>query len=191
MLIVALTCRRLLKEWVNWKSWSETLFWGACYRSVIFLSLFFPQLVSILFTNSYCGFNLVISENCSLFISLMCFFLFTFPHVAVSNMGGCKSYSINKGNIHKRSSAVCTIQILVCRCVCARVFSQNDIIWNCMARFCTLAKLVLSCEILQVRESFSCYITFTGVVLCLDKILKAMSISHLYIDVVHNFSSRN
>lgn len=156
-----------------------------------FFPFFFPSWFLFCLRNSYCGFNLVISENCSLFISLMCFFLFTFPHVAVSNMGGCKSYSINKGNIHKRCSAVCTIQILVCRCVCARVFSQNDIIWNCMARFCTLAKLVLSCEILQVRESFSCYITFAGVVLCLDKILKAMSISHLYIDVVHNFSSRN
>jgi len=71
-------------------------------------------------------------------------------------------------------------------CVCVCVFFQN-----CIARFSTFAKLVLSCEILQVRESFSCYVTFTGVVLmiCLDKILKAMSISHL--DIVHNFSSRN
>lgn len=116
-LIVALTCRRLLKEWANWKSWSEALFWGVCYRSVIFLflSLFFPSWFLFCLQNSYCGFFLVISENCSVFISLMCFFFFfTFPHVAVSYMGGCKSYSINKGNIHKRSSAVCTIEILVC-----------------------------------------------------------------------------
>lgn len=150
----------------------------------LFLSLFFPSWFLFCLQNSYCGFLLVISENCSLFISLMCFFFFTFPHVAVSNMGGCKSHSINKGNIHKRSSTVCTIQIRVCVCF----FFQN-----CMPRFSTFAKLVLSCEILQVRESFSCYVTFTGVVLmiCLDKILKAMSISHLYIDIVHNFSSRN
>ena len=151
LLIVALTCRRLLKEWANWKSWSEALFWGVCYRSVIFLflSLFFPSWFLFCLQNSYCGFFLVISENCSVFISLMCFFFFfTFPHVAVSYMGGCKSYSINKGNIHKRSSAVCTIEILVCVCVCflfcfVLVFFQNDIIWNCMARFSTFAKLVL------------------------------------------------
>lgn len=89
-----------------------------------FFPFFFPSWFLFCLQNSYCGFNLVISENCSLFISLMCFFLFTFPHVAVSNMGGCKSYSINKGNIHKRCSAVCTIQILVCRCVCACFFSE-------------------------------------------------------------------
>ena len=101
---------------VGVRPYSEECVIGVSFFIFLFLSLFFPSWFLFCLQNSYCGFLLVISENCSLFISLMCFFFFTFPHVAVSNMGGCKSHSINKGNIHKRSSTVCTIQIRVCVC---------------------------------------------------------------------------
>jgi hypothetical protein len=99
LIIFIFTCRRLLREWANWKSWSEIFL--SALSAICSCGIFFPS--RGFYFNLLSNFLLPIS-SCN--IRKLNEVLFPhFPHFAVCDiMSVCNSYLINQGNIHKRDS---------------------------------------------------------------------------------------